>query len=145
MWEFTDIREKAVEQLSSKTMGMGPIEKIECAKMYNVQKWFLEGSNELLRRAEPITGEEAQRLGWETSAKLFCLREQYLSSIISQYSQSDIISKSCGRCGGFCMGGIYRICQVYSAYHPCAQQVVLSDRDQHDFTSAVQKEFEADL
>jgi hypothetical protein len=145
MWEFTDIREKAIQELSKKDTGMGSIEKIECAKSFEVKKWFLEGSVELLQRAETITGEEAERLGWEIATKLFLLREQYLSTIISQYSQSDSISKSCGRCGGFCGGSLYRFCQLYAAYHPCVQQAIVNDRSQHNFTKAVQKEFEAEL
>jgi hypothetical protein len=144
MWEFTDIRERAIQELSKKEMGVGTVEKIECGKNYEVKEWVLDGYVELLRRDETLTDQEAERLGWKTAAKLLLLREQYLSSTISSH-YSSIISQSCGRCGN-CDGALHRRCSSYGSYYPCGQQgTTLPDRSQHDFKEAVQKELETEL
>lgn len=109
---------------------MGTMERIECGKSYEVKEWLSEGYVELLKRAETITGEEADRLGWKTAAKLLLLREQYLSKINSQYSQ---------HCG--CNKGLGSV----KGYHGCGHPFTVPDRNQHDFSKAVQKEFEAEL
>jgi hypothetical protein len=90
MWEFTDIRERAIQELSEDKDAMGPIDKIERGRSYNVKKWEMEGYIELLKRAETVTNEEAERLGWKTAAKLLRLREQYLASITSQWTRPNM-------------------------------------------------------
>jgi hypothetical protein len=143
MWEFTDIRERAIQELSKKEVDMGTVEKIECGKNYEVKEWVLDGYVELLRRDETLTDQEAERLGWKTAAKLLLLREQYLSSTISSH-YSPIISQSCERCGR-CNGDLYRRCEDYGSYYRCGQQITLPDRSLHDFRKAVQKELETEL
>jgi hypothetical protein len=144
MWEFTDIRERAIQELSKKEVDMGTVEKIECGKNYEVKEWVLDGYVELLRRDETLTDQEAERLGWKTAAKLLLLREQYLSSTISSH-YSPTISQSCGGCGD-CNGALYRLCNSYGSYYSCGQQgTTLPDRSQHDFRKAVQKELETEL
>jgi len=123
MWEFTDIRERAIQELSKKEMGVGSVEKIECGKIYEVKEWLLDGCVELLRRDETLTDQEAERLGWKTAAKLLLLREQYLSSTISSH-YSPNISQSCGGCGD-CNGALYRLCSSYRSYYLCVQSMTL--------------------
>jgi hypothetical protein len=140
MWEFTDIRERAIQELSKEEISMGTMEKIECGKAYEVKEWLLDGYIELLKRPETITEEEAERLGWKTAAKLLLLREQYLSTISSTFA-----GQLCGRCNERCGGTFYRQCRIYSVTHQCAQQFALPDRNQYDFATAVQKELDAGL
>jgi hypothetical protein len=65
MWEFTDIRKRAIQELSKEEMKMGTMEKVECGKTYKVKEWLLDGYVELLvlKRPETITEKEAERLG----------------------------------------------------------------------------------
>jgi hypothetical protein len=137
MWEFIDIRERAIQELSEDKDAMEPIDKIEHGRSYNVKKWEMEGYVELLKRAETITNEEAERLGWKTAAKLLILREQYLASITSQWPTQN--GPTCMTCGdSSCRGQFYRTCDDYGGYHACTQQ--FTSRDQYDFATAVKKE-----
>ena len=45
IWEFTDIRESAIQELSEDKDAMGPINKIERGKSYNVNKWEMHQEN----------------------------------------------------------------------------------------------------
>jgi len=144
LWEFTDIRERAIQELLKEEIKMGTIEKMECGKSYQVQEMLLGGYAELLKRTETITAEEAERLGWRTAAKLLLLREEYLSTTIT--SQHSSISRTCGQCGSQCGGTqLQKYCNDYGRYYPCGEQISLSDRNQHDFTNAIRKEFKAEL
>jgi hypothetical protein len=138
------MRERAIKELMAKEMSMGTIEKIECGKSYDVKEMLLEGYVELLKRAETITDEEAERLGWKTASKLHLLREQYLSTITVQHSAFNNIT--CGGCGTKCGGGLYILCPSYGSYRSCSiPPMGLPDRNEHDFTEAVRKEFQVEL
>lgn len=137
MWEFTEIRDRAIRELSTKEISIGTIEKIEYGKAYAVKEWVLDGYVELLKRSETITEQEAERLGWKTAAKLLLLREQYISD-----QHSAISNWTCGGCQQ-CKSPPQIYCTPYRTYYPCPQQV--TDRNQHDFTKAVQKEFGTEL
>jgi len=147
MWEFTPIRKRAIQELSKKEMKMGTMKKIKCGKTYEVKEWVLAGYVELLKRTETITEEEAERLGWKTAAKLLLLREQYLSTIASQYLA--LIGESrgeCDRCASTPYGGGGFVGAFGRGYETCAPKVkTLPDRNQHDFKTAVQKELDAGL
>jgi hypothetical protein len=69
IWEFTDIRGRAIQELLKEDMGMKTVEKIECARSFRVKEWLLDGYIELLKRAETITNEEGERLGWKMVTK----------------------------------------------------------------------------
>jgi len=140
LWEFNNIRERAIQELLKEEMKMGTFEKIECGKSYQAKEMLLEGYTELLKRTETITAEEAKRLGWETAAKLLLLREEYITS---QYS--NLNRQYCARCRGSCAGSLYKVCSSgYGGYTACTIAIP-TDRKQHDFTNAIQKEFEAEL
>jgi hypothetical protein len=137
MWEFTDIRERAIQELSEDKDAMESIDKIERGRSYNVKKWEMEGYVELLKRDETITNEEAERLGWKTAAKLLILREQYLASIASQLSIQN--GPTCITCGDSSRRSeLYRTCVNCGGSHVYAQQ--FTSRDQYDFATAVKKE-----
>jgi len=138
MWEFTDIRERAIQELSEDKDAMGPIDKIDHGRGYNVKTWEMEGYIELLKRAKTITDEEAERLGWKPAAILLRLREQYLASIASL----DGSTSTCVKChSSSCPNQLYRYCNTYS-YHACTQQS--TNRDLYDFVTAVKKELGAE-
>ena len=40
---------------------------------------------------------------------------------------------------------LQKYCDDYGRYYPYGQQVTLPDRNQHDTTQAIKKEFEAEL
>jgi len=151
MWEFSDIRERAIQELLKEDMGMQTIEKIECARSFRVKEWLVEGYTELLKRAETITDEEGERLGWKTAAKLLLIREQYLTTLTGPnsnlkptYTCSVCKSQSCA--GPVSGRPLYNMCQTYSTYYVCTQNgVVMPNRDEHDFTQAVQEGFEGEL
>jgi len=141
MWEFTDIRERAIQELSEDKDAMGSIDKIERGRSYNVKEWEMDGYVELLKRAETVTNEEVERLGWKTATKLLLLREQYLASITSQWSTEN--GPTCMKCrNSSCRGQFYRTCNSYGGYHGCAQQ--FTSRDQYDFITAVKQELGAE-
>ncbi|KAF9012718.1 hypothetical protein BDQ17DRAFT_1344506 [Cyathus striatus] len=74
MWNFTDIRKRAIDELS--TAKFDPVEKILLAKVHKIPSWLIGGYNELIRRRESISVEEATRLGTETTVGLFHIREE---------------------------------------------------------------------
>jgi hypothetical protein len=137
MWEFNDIRGRAIQELSEMGIAMAAIEKIECARRFDVKGWLLGGYIELLKRAETITDDEAERLGWKTATKLVRLREQFL---ISNQPTTPTISTTCAVCGN----SRYMKAGGFRKYCDC-NIVTISDRERHDFTEAVQKEFETEL
>lgn len=143
MWEFTEIRQRAIQELSE-AKSLGSIEKVEYGKSYQVKEWLMEGYIELLRRAETLTDEESERLGWRTAAKLLLLREQYLSTILNQWAGSgDIL---CGNCGQMCANRQYRYryCAPHGRYYG-GYIHSQTNRHSHDFAEAIRKELEVEL
>jgi len=118
MWEFIDIREVAMKQLSTDRMEMTTFVKIECGRTYEVKKWLLDGYVELVKRGKAITDEEAQLLGWSTTARLLRLREQFLRLAVNS---------TCRTCGDDVSG------------------FNLQDLPKPKVAAAVQKEFQKDL
>jgi hypothetical protein len=136
LWEFTQIRERAIEELSENDP-LGTVDKIVHGKSYDVGKWVLDGSVELLEGNKTITNEEAERIGWRTAAKLLLLREQYHLTTGQLGLDYD---PTCLKChSSSCRGQFYRTCNGYNGYHSCAQPPSTS-RDQYDFKNAVKKE-----
>jgi hypothetical protein len=141
MWEFTDIREWTIQELSNKEIGMGAIEKIECARNFEVKRWLLDGYIELLKRAETITDEESERLGWRTAAKLLRLREQFL------LPDSGVMATLCNYCSRTCTtSGYCNDCGLMTSIQNVrATPSSPTNRANHDFTKGVEKEFQEEL
>lgn len=74
MWGFTDIRERAIQELSS--VKMNAVDQILLAKEYKVPSWLIAGYHELVRRIPTLSLDEAQKLGLETSILLCHIREE---------------------------------------------------------------------
>ncbi|KAF9016109.1 hypothetical protein BDZ89DRAFT_994726 [Hymenopellis radicata] len=79
MWGMSDIRQLAVDNLS-KCMALrrDPVEYIVLAKAYEVVAWLRHGYQELVKRTEPISPEEAERIGWVASIQIYQIREAAL-------------------------------------------------------------------
>jgi len=151
MWEFTELRERAKQELLKQEMKMGTVEKIECGRKYEIKEWVLEGYITLLRRPEIASDEEAERLGWKTVAKLYRLRDACLS--ISQ-SESPNLASQCCQCGRDFGGDStyycsYKSCRFYC--NSCSPPITATRittvprRADYDFTKAVKMGFPEEL
>lgn len=70
------MRQAAIAAL---TTLVGPLDKVVLAREYNIRDWLLPSLKELAVRPEPITPEEASRMGFETAWKLVSVRERVVS------------------------------------------------------------------
>jgi len=77
MWDFFDVRNLAIKVLSKVTMN--PVTKVLLAREYNIQEWLLAGYDELAKRKETISLDEAEQLGKDTAIRLFQIREESLA------------------------------------------------------------------
>ena len=75
MWEFQEIRDKAIKELDGMLRTL-PIQKISKGIEYHVQRWLLDGYGELIRREEKLLEAEAKELGFETAWKIGQVREE---------------------------------------------------------------------
>lgn len=142
MWEFTEIREGAIQELSKEEMEMGTIDKIVWGRNYEVKKWLLNGYIGLIRRGETITDEEADRLGWKTAAKLLRLREQF-----SKQTRTPALGEICKACKGSGfqqINTLSHLCSFCSGYGRGIAGVTGHITEQH-IIDAIQKEFPTEL
>ena len=79
MWEFQEIRDKAIKELDGMLRTL-PIQKISKGIKYRVQKWLLDGCRELIRREERLSKAEAKELGFETAWRIGQVREETMRS-----------------------------------------------------------------
>jgi hypothetical protein len=138
MWDFADVRNGAITQLSKEIMQLSSLDKIECGRSYDVPEWLSEGYVELVRRQDGITDEEAERLGWKTTAKLFRVRELL-------FPRNHVsVGGACEACHGTGLQALRsRYCS--SCDGDGLSRVNLHGHAQQNFTEAVQKEFSADM
>ncbi|KAK7024955.1 hypothetical protein R3P38DRAFT_3356199 [Favolaschia claudopus] len=78
-WYFIDARELAIQQLNDRPE-IGSIERILLARQYDVAAWLRMGYNDLARREEGISLEDAAKIGWETTVRLYQTREAAIKS-----------------------------------------------------------------
>jgi hypothetical protein len=80
-WEFDDIRALAIRQLS--TLDMDPVEKIALEHRFGIDReWAYSSYIALCSRMTPLTVEEANKLGSETTAMVAIARERLESGWI---------------------------------------------------------------
>jgi len=140
MWEFPDIRNGAIHELSKAEMEMGSVDKIECGRKFEKKEWLLDGYVGLLKRTETITDEEAERLGWKTAAKLLRIREQQHS-----IPQSPAPGEICSVCHGLGDDGS-DLCKICDGYGKGVAGITpASGHPRQRFIEAVQKEFQTEL
>lgn len=73
------VRQLAVENLSNCMALRGDaVEYVVLAKAYEVVTWLRQGYLKLVKRAEPISPAEAERIGWVASVQIYQIREAAL-------------------------------------------------------------------
>ncbi|KAI6137464.1 hypothetical protein EDD17DRAFT_1501728, partial [Pisolithus thermaeus] len=72
-WNFERLRQAAIDALTES--GIGAVDRV-LSQRYYIKNWLLPALNELARRPEPITLEEAQRMGIDIALKLASVRER---------------------------------------------------------------------
>ncbi|KAJ7157511.1 hypothetical protein C8R43DRAFT_400925 [Mycena crocata] len=73
LWYFLDARDLAIRQLDA--MGLSSVLRILLARQYDVANWLRTGYTELARREEGISLEDAAKIGWEATVRLYHTRE----------------------------------------------------------------------
>jgi hypothetical protein len=73
----TEIRDAAIQALSVQGI-LKPIEMIHLGTELQVHSWLLQGYKDLVEAQGEISVEDEMRLGWETTSKLFRIRDEYL-------------------------------------------------------------------
>ncbi|KAJ7788782.1 hypothetical protein B0H14DRAFT_3575732, partial [Mycena olivaceomarginata] len=73
-WYFLDARDLAIKQLNDRPE-IGSVERILLARQYDVAAWLRMGYNDLAKRGEGISLEDAATIGWETTVRLYQTRE----------------------------------------------------------------------
>jgi hypothetical protein len=136
MWEFIDIRARAIEELSK--FDMRTMDKILLARECNVGDWLLSGYQEIIRRPAQacIDSEDAEKLGWETSFRLLKVREAFLMNVAKEK-----LSHSC-RGQNRTLVGHCDSCRQKIAFDT---KPITDDLRQHDFTESIDDEFAAEL
>lgn len=89
MWEFAEIRAKAIAALSVLNPERELTEKISLGARYGIVDWLRDGYTELVQRStlkmEDLRGSSFP-VSWETTAKIFCARDSLSSDNFSNYS-----------------------------------------------------------
>uniref|UniRef100_A0A8H7Y8C0 Uncharacterized protein n=1 Tax=Psilocybe cubensis TaxID=181762 RepID=A0A8H7Y8C0_PSICU len=83
LWKFDQIRDKAINWLSSAIIYKDWAERIKTAKEFNITIWLRDAYVDLVQKNtlsyEDLTSGEYS-LEWDTVAKIFFIRAQVLSS-----------------------------------------------------------------
>ncbi|KAJ2930138.1 hypothetical protein H1R20_g6952, partial [Candolleomyces eurysporus] len=72
-WLFNNLRKKAIEELACSDLG--PIEKIQLGKEYNIEAWLLSGCSDLVSREPVISIEDAEKIDWKVAINLYIIRD----------------------------------------------------------------------
>ncbi|KAJ3555819.1 hypothetical protein NM688_g2366 [Phlebia brevispora] len=74
---FEEVRARAIQRIwFSLTLSIDPVDRLALGLKYNVPRYYLVQSySQLIRRDEPLTDEEARKLGADTTARLAKARE----------------------------------------------------------------------
>lgn len=77
MWQFQDIRTKAIKAMENPTLGMDldPVHKIVIARKFDVSSWLVPSLNALVQREKPLDLSDGVRLGMEWALKVAEARE----------------------------------------------------------------------
>ncbi|TFK61056.1 hypothetical protein BDN72DRAFT_849995 [Pluteus cervinus] len=92
-WGFELITKLALEKIKPLS---SPVDKVVLGKTYNILEWATEGRVQLCRRAEPITMEEALRMGLEEVVNISTTRH-HISEVPAGVQDSTIRSVLSGK------------------------------------------------
>ncbi|TFK61054.1 hypothetical protein BDN72DRAFT_849993 [Pluteus cervinus] len=87
-WEFESIVKLALERIEPLSSA---VDKVVLGKDYNMPEWAIEGRVQLCRREEPITMEEAIRMGMEEVVNISTTRHHIRPSELSPELQDSTI------------------------------------------------------
>jgi hypothetical protein len=73
MWNFVELRACLIP-LAEKVLG--DVDKIVCAREFHVDQWTTPAYIKLCQREEPLTSEEAAKIGLEGTLLIFRIRER---------------------------------------------------------------------
>ncbi|CAE6470671.1 unnamed protein product [Rhizoctonia solani] len=104
MWNFSELRASLLPTLGS---SLGDVDKIIYAREFGIKDWVTPAYIKLYRRDEPLTTEEAEKLGFKSAMLIFRLREEKYSAAYQQCcgqtpkveSMSVSLQTRCDSCG----------------------------------------------
>ncbi|KAI6143894.1 hypothetical protein BKA82DRAFT_948055 [Pisolithus tinctorius] len=73
-WSFEKLRQASIDALIES--GIGAVDRVVLSQQYDIKSWLLPALNELAKRPEPITLEEANQMGIDIALKLASVRER---------------------------------------------------------------------
>ncbi|KAI6046298.1 hypothetical protein EDC04DRAFT_2598114 [Pisolithus marmoratus] len=79
MWQMEELHHAALSCLKYSAIWKSVVEKLALALEYEIQHWIVPAVNELARRPQPISVEDTQVLGLETTSKVATVRERLIS------------------------------------------------------------------
>ncbi|KAI6037099.1 hypothetical protein BKA83DRAFT_4171785 [Pisolithus microcarpus] len=95
-WNFERLRQAAIDALIES--GIGAVDRIVLSQRYYIKNWLLPALNELARRPEPITLEEAKRMGIDIALKLASVRERVTVTMPMDMGDNNSHPVSVGSC-----------------------------------------------
>ncbi|CAE6432895.1 unnamed protein product [Rhizoctonia solani] len=81
MWSFTELR---VTLLPILERSLDDIDKIVYAREFGIEGWITPAYVKLYRREEPLSTEEAEKIGFKSAMLIFRLREERYSAAYQQ-------------------------------------------------------------
>jgi hypothetical protein len=93
MWKFDGVRSQAIEMLGD--LPLAPVEKLELCKRFDINmSWAEDAFTVLCERVEPLSDEEASRVGLETSNRIARGREERIQQeLFTSHGREKTIGK----------------------------------------------------
>jgi hypothetical protein len=98
LWGFDKIRSAAINRMNNLVSDIPTVDKISLAHRYSVKNWFMDGLNELVVRGASISDDEAAKLGWKWTMRLFREREACLMN--GSHRNNRNTGNNCDYCSG---------------------------------------------
>ncbi|KAI6004922.1 hypothetical protein EDD15DRAFT_1025469 [Pisolithus albus] len=111
-WNFESLRQASIDALMES--GIGAVDRVVLSQQYHIKGWLLPALNELARRQEPISLEEAKRMGIDITVQLASVRER-----VTMHTYSHHHNLAVGSCRSPSMGKLDfsdQIRSTFSAY-----------------------------
>ena len=94
MWQFENIRAKAIKALGNLTLSMDLVDRIVIARKFAVSSWLVPSLHALVQREKPLDLSEGNRLGMEWALKVAEVREYGVTM-----AQNMVTCRSCKHSG----------------------------------------------
>ncbi|KAI5993885.1 hypothetical protein EDD15DRAFT_2366965 [Pisolithus albus] len=111
-WNFESLRQASIDALMES--GIGAADRVVLSQQFHIKNWLLPALNELARRQEPISLEEAKRMGIDITVQLASVRER-----VTMHTYSHHHNLAVGSCRSPSMGKLDfsdQIRSTFSAY-----------------------------